>query len=56
MIHKIYKNESKHSAEAGSAEAHIIGGNIVKRLLIACFIDNISAPKNIKIRSHVSKL
>jgi len=40
----------------GSAEAQVIwGGIIVKRLLIAYFIGNISA-KKIKIHSHVSKL
>jgi len=39
----------------GSAEAHVTWGGIVKRLLIAYFIDNISA-KNIKKRSRVSKL
>ena len=39
----------------GSAEAQVIWGGIVKRRLIAYFIGNISA-KNIKIRSHVSKL
>jgi len=40
----------------GSAEAQVIWGGIVKRRLIAYFISNISAKKNIKIRSHVSKL
>ena len=39
----------------GSAEAQVIWSGIVKHLLIACFIGNISA-KNITIRSHVSKL
>jgi len=38
----------------GSAEAQIIWCGIVKCVLIAYFIGNISA-KNIKIRSHVSK-
>jgi len=38
-----------------SAEAQVIWGDIVKRLLIAYFIDNISA-KNIEIRSRVPKL
>jgi len=38
----------------GSAEAQVICCGVVKRLLIAYFIGNISA-KNIKIRSHVSK-
>jgi len=39
----------------GSAGAQVIWGGIVKRLLIAYFIGNISA-KNIKIHSCVSKL
>jgi len=39
----------------GSAEAQVIWRGIVKRLLIAYFIDKISA-KNIKIGSRVSKL
>ena len=39
----------------GSAEAQVTSGVIVKRLLIAYFIGNISA-KNIKIHSCVSKL
>jgi len=38
-----------------SAEAQVIWGGIVKRLLIAFFISNISA-QNIKIRLHVSEL
>jgi len=38
----------------GSAEAQVIRWGIVKCVLIAYFIGNISA-KNIKIRSHVSK-
>ena len=37
------------------AEAQVIWGGIVKRLLIAYFIGSISV-KNIKIRSRVSKL
>jgi len=37
----------------GSAEAQVIRGGIVKCLLIAYFIGNISAEKNIKIRSCV---
>jgi len=37
----------------GSAKAQV--GGIVKRLLIAYFIDNIAA-KNIKMRSRMSKL
>jgi len=40
---------------AGSTEAHVIWGGILKRRLIAYFIGSISA-KNIKIRSRVSKL
>jgi len=39
----------------GSAEAQVISGGIVKRLLIAYFIGNISV-KNIKIHSCASKL
>jgi len=39
----------------GSAEAQVIWCGIVKCLLIAYFIGNLSA-KNIKIRSHVSKV
>ena len=39
----------------GSAEAQVIRGGIVKRLLIAYFIGKISA-KNIKIHSRMSKL
>jgi len=39
----------------GIAEAAVTSGGILKRLLIAYFIGNISA-KNIKIRSQVSKL
>jgi len=39
----------------GSAKPKVIGGGIVKRLLIPCFISNISA-KNIKIRPHLSKV
>jgi len=39
----------------GSAEAQVISGGIVKRLLIAYFISNISA-KNVKVRSRVSNL
>jgi len=39
----------------GSAEAQVIWGGIVKRLLIAYFTGSSSA-KNIKIRSHVSNL
>ena len=39
----------------GSAEAQVIWGDIVKCLLAAYFIGNISA-KNIKIRQHVSTL
>ena len=39
----------------GSAEAQVVCCGIVKCLLIAYFIGNISA-KKIKIRSHVSKL
>jgi len=39
----------------GSAEAQVIWGGIVKRVLIAYYIGNISV-KNIKIRSHVSEL
>ena len=34
----------------GSAEAQVIWGSIVKRLLITYFIGNISAKNNIKIR------
>jgi len=34
-------------------EAQVISGGIVKRLLIAYFIGNISAKKYIKIHSHV---
>jgi len=40
---------------SGSAEAQVMWGDIVKRLLIAHFIGSISV-KNIKIRSRVSKL
>ena len=40
----------------GSAEAQVPWGGIVKRLLIAYFIGNISAKKNIKIHSCVSEL
>jgi len=39
----------------GSAESQVIWGGVVKRLLIAYFIGNISA-KKLKIRSRVSKL
>jgi len=39
----------------GSAEAQVISCGILKHLLIAYFIGNISA-KNIKIHSSVSKL
>jgi len=39
----------------GSAEAQVIWGGIIKRLLIAYFIGNISA-KRIKIHSYASKL
>ena len=39
----------------GSAKAQASWGGVVKHLLIAYFIGSISA-KNIKIRSHVSKL
>jgi len=39
----------------GSAEAPVICCGIVKCLLVAYFIGNMFA-KNIKIRSHVSKL
>jgi len=39
----------------GSAEAQVISGGIVKSLLIAYFIRNISA-KNIKMRKRMSKL
>jgi len=38
-----------------SAEAHVIWGSIVKRVLIAYFMVNISA-KNVKTCSHMSKL
>jgi len=41
---------------ASNAEAQVIWGGRVKHLLIADFICNISAEKNIKIRSHASKL
>jgi len=34
----------------GSVEAQVMWGGTVKRLLIAYFIGNISAKKNIKIR------
>ena len=37
-----------------SAEAQVIWGGSAKRLLIAYFISNISAKKNIKMRSRVS--
>jgi len=40
----------------GCAEAQVIWSGIVKCLLIAYFISSISAQKNIKIRSHMSKL
>jgi len=40
---------------ASGTEAQVIWGDIVKRLVIAYFIGNISA-KNIKTRSRVSKL
>jgi len=40
----------------GSAEAQVIRGGTVKRLLIAYFIGNISAKKNIKMRSRKSSL
>jgi len=39
----------------GSAEAQVIWGGTVKRLLIAYFIGNIYA-KNIKMRSRMLKL
>jgi len=39
----------------GSAEAHVIWGGTVRRLLIAYSIGNIVA-KNIKMRSRMSKL
>ena len=39
----------------GTAEAQVIWGDTVKRLLIAYFISNISA-KNIQMRSCMSKL
>jgi len=35
------------------AEAHVIWGDIVKRLSIAYFIRSISAKKSMKIRSRV---
>jgi len=38
-----------------SAEGQVIWDVTVKRLLIACFVGNISA-KNIKMRSGMSKL
>ena len=40
----------------GSAEAQVIWGGTIKRLLIAYFIGNISAKKNIKIHLSLSKL
>jgi len=45
----------------GSAEAQVIWGGTLKRLMIADFISNIyisakKAKKNIKMRSRVSKL
>ena len=40
----------------GSTEAQVIWDGIVKHLLIAYLIGNISAKKNIKIRSRVSNL
>ena len=40
--------------QVGSAEAHVIWGGTVKRLLIVYFIGDISA-KNIKICSRMSK-
>jgi len=46
---------SRFSVLPGSAQAQVDGRGIVKCLLTACFIGNISA-KNIKIRSHVSEL
>jgi len=39
-----------------SAEEQVVGCGIVKCLLIAYFIGNTPAKKNIKIRTHVSKL
>jgi len=39
----------------GSAEAQVIWGGTVKRILVAYFIGNISA-KNIKMCSRMSKL
>jgi len=39
----------------GTAEVQVISGGIVKRLLVAYFIGNIS-DKNIKIHSRTSKL
>ena len=39
----------------GSAEAQVIRGGIVKRLLIAYFIVTF-LPKNTRIRSHVSNV
>jgi len=40
----------------GSTEAQVNLCGLVKCLLIAYFVDNISAKKNIKILSHVSEL
>jgi len=40
----------------GSAEAQVTWGGTVKHLLIAYFISKISAKKNIKMRSRLSKL
>jgi len=44
---------SRFSVLPGNAEAQVIWGGTVKRLLIAYFIGSISA-KNIKIRSRMS--
>jgi len=40
----------------GSAEARVIWGGTIKHVLIACFISVTFLPKNIKMRSRVSKL
>jgi len=40
----------------GSAVAHVVWGDVVKCLLIVYIIGNISAKKNIKMRSRLLKL
>jgi len=47
---------SCYSVVPDSAEAQVICGGTVKRRLIGYFMGNISAAKNIKMHSRMSKL